>query len=595
MKWVLSLVLVCYFNGLGGQDHLNIELLDEYFDALEERQEAMGSIIISKNEHILYHRSFGYRSISENVAIAADEKTNYKIWSITKMYTATMIMQLVEEEALSLDMTLDCFYPTIPNSNIITIKDMLQHKSGIHDFVQNETGDDWDANINEPFTHEFMVKNIAQYAPDFYPSDGFRYSNSNYLLLGYIIEMLDKNLYEISLAKRISSRIGLQSTYFGMNVMDKVDNKAFSFRHTGREWQRFNEGGFSGLIPAGAGGIVSSTKDMVQFMEALFAGRLVSKSTLKQMLPVDNSYGLGLMRTPTVEPNLGFGHTGGYVASESSLYHYPEEGLTIGYATNGIVIRKEEILENVLKIYQNRPFNVSLNRLLLGLIVFGLAVFLTMTYILRFGCRLNAAQGLILGPWIVGLFWITSLVGGWVHGHHDMVSNAITELSEFYSKSGDVTSFLHLIITVVFVPYLISLYQSCKVLKLSFIPIVPLLAFPISLCGSILFPIPHNLHMIFANAILLIIFGPLLVLGFWRKKELSRLRQYAYLSLILMLSSVVLVLSRSTLPEFVHQYWGLIQRLLYLGGTLWILWLSMEFRLRSNRESSRGLHFSKPL
>jgi CubicO group peptidase (beta-lactamase class C family) len=327
---------------------LNTKKLDELFNSLEKRNEAMGSITISKNGKILYNRAIGYRYVSNDIKILADSATNYRIWSITKTYTAVMILQLAEEGELSLQTTLDNFYPNIPNSNIITIQNMLDHKSGIHDFVQNDTSEDWDTYIKEPLTHEFMVKNISQYNPDFQPGKQFQYSNSNYLLLGYIIEKLDNNLYEISLSNRISSKIGLTSTYFGVNALDTVENKAYSYQFD-KQWKKFDEGDFSGLIPAGAGGIVSTTTDMSIFIEGLFTGKLISESGLKEILNIKDSYGLGIMKIP-FENTYSYGHTGGYIASESSLFYYPKDSITIAYCTNGIVLRKEEILNHVLFI-----------------------------------------------------------------------------------------------------------------------------------------------------------------------------------------------------------------------------------------------------
>lgn len=552
---------------------LDTSTLDDYFETLERRSEAMGSLTIAKNGIIIYTKAIGHRYQEGKIKIPATTATNYRIWSITKLYTATMIMQLVEEGKLTLDTNLDRFFPGIPNSERIAIKDMLNHKSGIHDFIQNDSSEDWDTNITETLTQKFMVEHIAQYEPDFPPNTGFRYSNSNYLLLGYIIETLDGNPYETSLQNRISSKLGLKSTFFGVGALDSIENKAFSYARE-KQWKPVDEGEFSGLIPAGAGGIVSTTKDMSLFIQGLYSGRLVSKESLNAMMPRDEFYGLGIMQTTFQDDKKGYGHTGGFIATESSLFYYPEDGVSIAYATNGIVIRKEEILENVLKIYHGQPFGISMNRIQQTLLIFGLFVifFLIMKPTRR---RFVKIENLgYLGYGIVILFWVGTFIAGHLYGSYSFIKDGVTNLDSFYSGSGTFMSGTQITIGLLLLPYIHGILKNFRRLGFSMLPLVPLGILPISLIGSSLFPFPDALYQIFINAILIVMIGPLLALLLWRKKELSKLRVYSALCLIFMLISMLLVIQRPSIPEFVHNYWGLIQRSFYLGWTLWLCFIS---------------------
>jgi CubicO group peptidase (beta-lactamase class C family) len=534
---------------------------------------------------ILYQRAIGNRFVSNNTKIPADIKTNYRIWSITKTYTATMILQMIEEGKLSLKTTLDKFYPQIPNAKIITIQDMLNHKSGIHDFIQNDTSEDWDTYIDEPLTHEFMVNNIAEYQPDFQPTKDFRYSNSNYLLLGYIIENIDDNLYQTSLSNRITSKLGMTDTYFGVGALDSINNKAYTYLFNG-QWTNVDEGEFSGLIPAGAGGIVSTTTDMVKFIEALFAGQLISKDNLDKMMPKNEFYGLGLMKTK-FENNEGFGHTGGSI-SESSLFYYPLDNLTIAYATNGIVIRKEEILDNVLKIYHNKPFAVSMNRNLQAVLIFGIGLLLLLILKLKFSDYLKTEKLLYLGFIISILFWFGLFISGLLSNDYNHTRDGIRILHSFYSVSGTFMSSVQIIMALLSIPFLFSLYKSCKKLKLNFLPISPIIIITFSMAGSSLFPFPNSLSLIFINIILATIFGPLLASILWKNKNLKSLRLFSVISLTLMLTSSILLIIRPSIPVFVSNYFGLIQRLLYFGLTLWLFSLSFYF-IRALKSGNAGI------
>jgi CubicO group peptidase (beta-lactamase class C family) len=94
----------------------------------------MGSLVLAKDGVILYSRSFGYRQVNENEKKLLTADTKYRISSITKMYTAVMIFQLVEEGKLKLTDTLDKFFPQIPNAARITMAQILSHRSGIPNF-----------------------------------------------------------------------------------------------------------------------------------------------------------------------------------------------------------------------------------------------------------------------------------------------------------------------------------------------------------------------------------------------------------------------------------------------------------------------------
>jgi CubicO group peptidase (beta-lactamase class C family) len=151
----------------------------------------MGSIALRENNKTVFAKVFGYADIESNKKINLN--TKLKIGSITKIYTATVIMQLVDENKLSLDTKLSQFYPKIPNAKKITIHHLLHHRTGIPDFV-NDDPDIYNYIYLEN-KKEDIVKRIEQYTPAFEPNSKYKYSNSNYSLLGYIIEDITKMSY----------------------------------------------------------------------------------------------------------------------------------------------------------------------------------------------------------------------------------------------------------------------------------------------------------------------------------------------------------------------------------------------------------------
>src|SRR5215469_15273243 len=105
--------------------------LDQFFDRLAEKNKAMGSLTIAKEGKVLYTRAIGYSQIDGTEKKPLTAATRYRIGSITKMFTAVMILQLVEDGKLKLTDTLDKFFPQIPNAKNITIVQILSHRSGI--------------------------------------------------------------------------------------------------------------------------------------------------------------------------------------------------------------------------------------------------------------------------------------------------------------------------------------------------------------------------------------------------------------------------------------------------------------------------------
>ncbi len=137
---------------------------------------------------------------------------------------------------------------------------------------------------------------------------------------------------------------------------------------------------------------------------------------------------------------------------------------------------------------------------------------------------------------------------------------------------------IQLITALLSIPFLTALYKVCISAKISVLPVLPILFITISMLGVSLFPFPNSLYVVFVNLILFAITGPLLALVFWRKKPHRGIWLCSLLSLGMMLIAVGIMANRPSIPMFVHEYFGLIQRGFYLGWTLWFVFLGVGFR-----------------
>src|SRR5215813_9946081 len=327
--------------------------LDQFFDRLAEKNKAMGSLTIAKDGNVLYQRAIGYSQINGTEKKPLTTANRFRIGSITKMYTATMILQLVEEGKLKLTDTLDKFLPQIPNAAKITIAQILSHRSGIPNVRREQNAQVKVSTI--PMAKDEMLALIVKATPDFEPDTKYQYSNSGYFILGLILEKVTGKTYDRALEERIASKIGLKDTYLATGKIDVTKNEALTYIHFGGDWKPVSETHPSILFSAGA--IVSTPADMAKFIHALFEGKLVSKESLNQMKTIRDSEGFG-MATFTFAGKTFYGHTGGADNYGAWLAYEPEEKLAVAYASNAKIYPVEKIVRGVVDIYYHKPFEI---------------------------------------------------------------------------------------------------------------------------------------------------------------------------------------------------------------------------------------------
>jgi D-alanyl-D-alanine carboxypeptidase len=349
-KILSTALLIGLSFGMGFSQDFNKPKLDSLMDILAEKNNAMGSLTISRKGVVIYSRAIGYSYISGTEKLPATDQTKYRIGSISKMFTATLIFQLIEEGKLSLTTTIDKFFPQLPNADKITISNLLNHRSGLHNFTDSPEYSTW---MTLPKTKNDMLAIIAKGGADFQPNEKFSYSNSNYVILGHVIEKVSKQSYSKYLNDRIISKIGLLNTYVGTKT-DIKKNESFSYRLSD-SWEQAPETDMS--IPGAAGAMVSTPADLTKFIESLFSLKLVSGSSLEQMKTMTDGYGMGMFQFPFYT-KLAYGHNGGIDGFASTLEYFPEDSLALAYCTNGQVYPMNNILVGVLSIYYNKPYSI---------------------------------------------------------------------------------------------------------------------------------------------------------------------------------------------------------------------------------------------
>lgn len=347
-KSIFISLLTCILCQAAFAQNFDKTKLDSYFTTLEANNKFMGSVAVFQNGKVVYSKSAGFSDYENE--IKATENSKYRIGSITKTITATLILKAVEEGKLTLDKKLNDFYPSIENADKITLEQLLYHRSGIHSFTNDENYETWNT---ESKSEKELVDIISKGKSEFEPDSTFQYSNPNYILLSFILQKIYSKPYSDIVSEKIVVPLGLSNTFFG-GTINSQNNECYSYSFSGK-WEKETETDMS--IPMGAGGIVSSPSDLVKFGDALFSEKIISKKNLTQMTQLKDGYGMGIIELPFHEIT-GFGHTGAIDGFSSMFSFFPESGVTFALLSNGNNYSNNEIAMTVLSAVFHQPYSI---------------------------------------------------------------------------------------------------------------------------------------------------------------------------------------------------------------------------------------------
>ena len=299
--------------------------LDSYFQELEKNNKFMGSVALFENGQIVYTKAVGFADI--DTKSKPNENTKYRVGSISKSFTSVLTMKAIEENKLALDTKLKTFFPAIKNADKITISNLLNHRSGIHNFTDDSTYLEWNTKRQ---SETEMIKVIENGGSDFEPNSTAKYSNSNFVLLSYILQKVYKKSYSDLLTQKITKPLGLKSTFVGGKI-DLKNNECNSYKYA-PNWVEERETDMT--IPMGAGAIVSTPSDLTAFAFALFNDKIISAKSVELMKTIKDGYGFGLFQMPFGDKK-SYGHTGGIDGFNSVYGYFPNEKIGFAVTSNG--------------------------------------------------------------------------------------------------------------------------------------------------------------------------------------------------------------------------------------------------------------------
>jgi len=287
----------------------------------------MGNVLVARGDDVLFGKSYGSANLEWN--IANTPVTKFRIGSMTKQFTAASILLLEERGKLKVDDPVKKYMPDAPAAwDKITLFNVLTHSAGLPNFTSFPEYAKLQA---FPITPEKIVATFKDKPLDFEPGAKFSYSNSGYVLLGYLIEKITGESYEKFLQDNIFTPLGMKDSGYDSNSAI-IERRASGYGPSpagpvNAEYVHMS-------IPHGAGALYSTTQDLLKWQLALYGGKLLKPESLAKMTtPFKDDYGFGLI-IRTTDGRKQMWHNGGIQGFNSSMAWYPESKTTIVVLAN---------------------------------------------------------------------------------------------------------------------------------------------------------------------------------------------------------------------------------------------------------------------
>jgi len=334
----------------------NIAKINDYLKGLEKDSSFIGYVILSNGDSILYQNGFGYSDMESKIPFS--EKTLICICSTGKIFTATTVMKMVQENKVQLDDYIGKYFPELPYGDSVTIRHLLTHTSGLGYYQSNK----------DYFNNKSCIDNIEFIKTQklkFKPGEQTFYSTSGMILLGALIEKIYSKNYIDVIKQEIITPSKMDRTLF-QNYSEVIKQDDFEvglpykINEDGKVETRELSNTEKVLVPLSAGGQFSCAEDLFKFDRTLYSQQILDKEHLDKMIEKQsktqwpNSYfGLGFVIENADENIEGAGHGG----CDNTYYnHFKKQDITLiitsieGYANKKYSKNVFDIAENIKTI-----------------------------------------------------------------------------------------------------------------------------------------------------------------------------------------------------------------------------------------------------
>ncbi len=329
--------------------------IDAYLNAADSMYKFNGAVLIARQGSIILQKGYGYKNIENNDL--NDPNGIFQIGSVTKQFTATIILKLAEEKKLSVYDKLSKYFPDFKDADRITIENLLTHTSGIYNYTNDIDDNDSDIVCN-PVNKQLVLDIVFKHHLDFTPGSQFRYDNSGYFLLGLISEKVTGESYESLVRRVIFTPLGMQHSGFDFRHLTDT-NKTTGYQSLTAEGCRIAQR-WDSTVTYSAGAIYSTTGDLYKWAKAIAKKEILSPATWQQIFTSHlEHYGFGFYIDSAFGKSYIM-HSGGMPGFMSYFMYYPSEDIVIillnneGYYGEGLT----SISTGISAILFRRPYQL---------------------------------------------------------------------------------------------------------------------------------------------------------------------------------------------------------------------------------------------
>ncbi len=353
---VIAIILCLSFFALPIYANDKAKKIDELLNKYHEYSQLNGSVLVAENGKVVYKKGFGFANFEWEISNQPD--TKFRLASVTKQFTAMLVLQLVEEGKLKLEGKLFDYLPYYRKDvgEQVTIHQLLNHTSGIPSytglpgFMQNE--------IRNFYPVEEFVKKFCSGDLEFEPGTKFAYNNSGYFLLGAVIESLTRETYEDLLSEKIFEPLNMLNSGYDRH-QPIIKNRAAGYNKTLVAFQ--NAPFLEMMTPFAAGSLYSTVEDLYLWDQALYTDKLISKETKEKMFtPYLGKYGYGWVidSFPMEGKERGatlISHNGGIHGFNTRIARFVDDQHLIVILRNSPGASINQITRNIAAILYDQP------------------------------------------------------------------------------------------------------------------------------------------------------------------------------------------------------------------------------------------------
>lgn len=364
--FILSIALYTLSFGQNKQDKELVKQVHQSISANFANYTPGCAVLLAKKGEVLLEKGFGAANLELNTPMKPEMV--FRIGSITKQFTAVSILQLMEKGKISLSDSIQKFIKNFHfKGKTITIEHLLTHSSGIRGYEQIDAK--VPNAIRVDFSPKTVIDSLNHLSLEFDPGTKYNYSNSNYFLLGYIIEMATGKTYQQYLEENIFTPAGLHATFYE-NQEQIIANRASGYSFSNGKYR--NAGFISMSTVYSAGALLSTASDLFKWHQALYNGQLIKKETFaKAITPykfnngrqVDYGYGFFIKTENGIN---SIGHGGAIDGFRAIEMYYPDQDIFVALLVNSETDNFERFFQSISDIITGKKANNELKEIKLS-------------------------------------------------------------------------------------------------------------------------------------------------------------------------------------------------------------------------------------